>query len=70
MGVRDGRPSLNTELTFTVPRRGEVAATVEISGRASDPETSTWALVVGLIRNAFVKAVAHGFEPQAKDVSP
>jgi hypothetical protein len=44
-------------------RRGEVATTVEISGRASDPETSTWALVVGLIQNAFVKAIAHGFEP-------
>jgi hypothetical protein len=51
-------------------RRSEVATTVAISGRASDPETSTWALVVGLIQNAFVKAIAHGFEPQAKDASP
>jgi len=43
--------------------RGEVATTVEISGRASDPNTSTWTLVIGLMRNAFVKAIAHGFEP-------
>lgn len=50
-------------------RSGEVATTVEISGRASDPETSTWAAAVGLIQNAFIKAVAHGFEPQAKGVS-
>jgi hypothetical protein len=56
--------------TLLQNRRGEVATTVEISGRASDPETSTWALVVGLIQNAFVKAIAHGFEPQAKDASP
>lgn len=42
---------------------GEVATTVEISGRASDPETSTWRLAMGLIKNAFIKAVAHGFEP-------
>jgi uncharacterized protein DUF748 len=48
-------------------RRGEVATTVEISGRASDPETSTWALVFGLIQNAFVKAIAHGFEPRDSD---
>lgn len=44
-------------------RSGEVATTVEISGRASNPETSTWELVVGLVENAFVKAIAHGFEP-------
>lgn len=41
---------------------GEVATRVEISGRAADPKTSTWEVVVGLVRNAFIKAVAHGFE--------
>ena len=44
--------------------RGEVGTAVEISGRASDPHTSTWALVIGLIRNAFVKAITHGVEPE------
>lgn len=48
-------------------RHGEVATTVEISGRAADPETSTWEVVVGLIQNAFIKAIAHGFEPQASE---
>lgn len=43
-------------------RSGEVATTVVISGRASDPETSTWQLAIGLIRNAFVEAVSHTFE--------
>ena len=70
MGVRDGRASLNTALTSTVRGRGEVATKVEISGRASGPETSPWALAVGLIQNALVKAIAHEFEPQAKDASP
>lgn len=51
-------------------RSGEVATTVEISGRASSPDTSTWEVVIGLIQNAFVKAIAHGFEPQGKDVAP
>jgi len=47
-------------------RRGEVATTVEISGRATDPETSTWALAIGLIKNAFIKAITHGFEPKSR----
>ena len=51
-------------------RRGEVATTVEISGHAPNPETSTWQVAVGLIENAFIKAITHGFEPQAKDASP
>lgn len=52
--------------TILQNRRGEVATTAIISGRASDPETSTWALAIGLIKNAFVEAVAHGFERGAK----
>jgi len=47
-------------------RRGEVATTVEIYGRASDPETSTWALAIGLIKNAFIEAITHGFERGAQ----
>jgi hypothetical protein len=44
-------------------RRGEVATTVEISGRAPNPETSTWQAAIGLIQNAFIKAITPGFEP-------
>ncbi len=44
-------------------RRGEVATRVEISGRASDPGASTWAVAIGLIQNAFIKAITPGFEP-------
>jgi hypothetical protein len=44
--------------------RGEVATTVEISGSTSDPATSTWALVVGLIQNAFIKAIRTDLSPR------
>jgi hypothetical protein len=42
--------------------REEVATTVTISGKLSNPETSTWEIVVGLIQNAFFKAILPGFE--------
>lgn len=42
--------------------RGEVAASAQISGRIDDPEISTWEIVMGLIQNAFFKAVLPGFE--------
>ena len=45
--------------------KGEVGTKVDISGRASDPESSTWEIVGGLLKNAFVKAIAHGFDPPA-----
>lgn len=44
-------------------RRHEVGAKVDISGRASDPKTSTWEVVAGLFKNAFVKAIGHGLDP-------
>jgi hypothetical protein len=51
-------------------RRGEVATKVDISGRVSDPETSTWEIVWGLVENAFIKAVTHGFEVPGHDARP
>lgn len=42
--------------------RGEVATSAQISGRIDDPEISTWEIVMGLIQNAFFKAVLPGFE--------
>src|SRR5579862_902790 len=34
---------------------GEVGTRVDISGRVSDPQTSTWNIIMGLLRNAFIK---------------
>lgn len=41
---------------------GEVGTKVDISGRVSQPETSTWEIVIGLFENAFIKAIGHGFD--------
>lgn len=51
-------------------RRGEVGTRVDISGKVSDPETSTWQIVSGLIHNAFFKALQPGFEHQAGGAKP
>lgn len=42
--------------------RDEVATTTRISGKLSDPETSTFEIVVGLIQNAFFQAILPGLE--------
>jgi hypothetical protein len=47
-----------------VPRH-EVGAVVELKGRLDDPKVSVWAAIVGLVKNAFVKAVLPGFETEA-----
>ncbi|HWO42420.1 MAG TPA: DUF748 domain-containing protein [Candidatus Eisenbacteria bacterium] len=46
--------------------RDEVATSVSISGKLSDPQTSTWETVLGLIQNAFFKAILPGFEREAQ----
>lgn len=45
--------------------RDEVATTIEVSGKLSNPQTSTWDTIVGLVQNAFFKAILPGFERQA-----
>jgi hypothetical protein len=45
--------------------RDEVATTITISGKLSNPETSTWETIAGLIQNAFFKAILPGFEREA-----
>jgi len=40
----------------------EVGARVDITGKVGNPETSTWQIVTGLIRNAFFKAIMPSFE--------
>jgi hypothetical protein len=42
--------------------RDEVATQITVSGKLSDPKTSTWEVIVGLIQNAFFKAILPGFE--------
>jgi hypothetical protein len=45
--------------------RDEVATNIPISGKLSNPDTSTWETIVGLIQNAFFKAILPGFEREA-----
>jgi hypothetical protein len=42
--------------------REQVATVADISGPISDPNTSTWEIVVRLVSNAFVKAILPGFQ--------
>jgi hypothetical protein len=42
--------------------RDEVATVVPISGPLENPKASTWETLIGLVRNAFIKAILPGFE--------
>jgi hypothetical protein len=44
--------------------RSEVATKVPISGDVEAPRTGTWETVVGLVQNAFFKAILPGFEKE------
>jgi len=46
--------------------RDEVATRVEISGRLDNPNTSLVATIVGLVENAFFKAILPGFDAQLR----
>jgi len=46
--------------------RDEVATRTDLSGRIESPETSTWEIVVGLVQNAFVRAILPGLERGAR----
>lgn len=50
--------------------REEVATQVGISGDIESPQTSTWETVVGLIQNAFFRAILPGFEKEVSQGSP
>jgi hypothetical protein len=45
--------------------RDEVATTIPVSGKLANPQTSTLETIIGLIQNAFFKAVLPGFEQQS-----
>jgi Domain of Unknown Function (DUF748) len=52
-----------SKLLENIPRR-EVATETDISGPLEQPRASTWEVLVGLIQNAFFKAILPGFERQ------
>ena len=46
--------------------RDEVATAVNVSGKLSNPQTSTVETILGIVQNAFFKAILPGFERQAR----
>jgi len=46
--------------------RDEVATRIEISGRLDDPNASIVDTIVGLVQNAFFKAILPGFEARLR----
>lgn len=42
----------------------EIATTTTISGPVESPKTSTWQIIVNLIKNAFIKSILPGFEKE------
>ena len=46
-------------------KHDQVATVADLSGPLSEPNTSTWEIIVHLISNAFVKAILPGFEREA-----
>jgi hypothetical protein len=49
--------------------REEVATKADLWGRLENPESSTWQIIVGLIQNAFFKAILPSFESQVRVTS-
>jgi len=45
--------------------RQEVATRVEVAGSLKNPQTSRWAIIGGLFKNAFFKALLPGFDKEA-----
>ncbi|MGH7772845.1 MAG: hypothetical protein ACREQA_11505, partial [Candidatus Binatia bacterium] len=44
--------------------RDEVGTRVTVSGKVDSPQFSTWEAVLGLLKNAFIKAILPGFEKE------
>jgi uncharacterized protein involved in outer membrane biogenesis len=59
--VKEGAIEDLSGLLENIPRR-EVATKAEVSGHAGRPQTETIQIVMGLIQNAFFKAILPGFE--------
>jgi Domain of Unknown Function (DUF748) len=52
-----------SQLLENIPR-DEVATKADISGRLENPQTSTWQVLINLIRNALFQAILPGFEQE------
>ncbi|HJV36131.1 DUF748 domain-containing protein [Geomonas sp.] len=50
--------------------REQVATKADISGSLKSPQTSTWQIIVQLVRNAFIKAILPTFEHQVRTGKP
>jgi hypothetical protein len=48
----------------TLAGDGELATRAELSGPVAHPQASTWQIVVGLLRNAFWRALVPGADRQ------
>jgi hypothetical protein len=46
--------------------RNEVATTLTLTGRIDSPQYSNWEAFVGMLRNAFIKAISPGFDNDQK----
>ncbi|MBE8719594.1 DUF748 domain-containing protein [Sphingobacterium pedocola] len=44
------------------PKRETIATKVDIKGNVNDPDTSSWAAFLGILKNAFIKAFNQGIE--------
>jgi hypothetical protein len=57
--------------------KSAVATTIPISGRYSDPNVDFWTAAFGLLKNAYLQALSHGFQtpeitpdPEKEQISP
>jgi hypothetical protein len=66
--VKEKAVDVASKLLKNRPRK-EVATVVPISGPLDSPNAGTWPTLVGLIRNAFVKAILPGFEREREQVA-
>jgi len=51
---------------LTNRQRVDVATVTSLSGPVESPASSTWDVVIGLLKNAFVKAIMPGLEPSRR----
>ena len=60
--LREGMVSVAAKVLKNRPRR-EIVTVMNVSGRIDQPQVRTWPTVRGLLRNAFIRAIDPGFEP-------
>jgi hypothetical protein len=63
--LREGSISVLARL-LSNRSRDEVGTTVTLSGQLDRPEFSNWEAFLGMVKNAFIKALTPGFEENPK----